>query len=333
MSGIYVLNTRFTYSMKHPAKGEKFSARVDRISSSGNGIINTNEGSINVGPVKESTLYNKIEFEMLTNGFAKCVGKKHRKDNYKKKMSRMCPSHFSSKPVYQPDKWGNDIQRDEPDPTPEDPDWINVGETITVEINQKGLGGTPIASYGDKEIHVPGADLDTTQSVKITKVTPSFAMGKVLEGESSDPDSEPIVQEVENEGLETNEEQGSEDISRLREQAEKSAVEEVPERVSSSTQKVPEYTRSRKIRRYVLARANGFCEGCGDPAPFTSKTGDPYLHAHHIHELSNGGSDTPDTVIALCPNCHYRVHHGDDGDDYNQELFEIVQGLEQNQMS
>lgn len=61
---------------------------------------------------------------------------------------------------------------------------------------------------------------------------------------------------------------------------------------------------------------------------YSIKTGEPYLHAHHIHELSDGGSDTPDTVVGLCPNCHYRVHHGEDGDEYNQELLEIIQEKE-----
>lgn len=89
-----------------------------------------------------------------------------------------------------------------------------------------------------------------------------------------------------------------------------------------------EYNRSPKVREYVKRRAGGTCEGCGEPAPFTSKTGSPYLHAHHIHELGDGGVDTIDSVIALCPNCHYRVHHGQDGDEYNQQLLEIVRELE-----
>lgn len=117
-------------------------------------------------------------------------------------------------------------------------------------------------------------------------------------------------------------------VDQLRKKAEKNAVEEVPADVSTTTAEKPQYNRSSEVREYVKARADGHCEGCGELAPFTSKTGEPYLHAHHIHELSDGGSDTPDTVIALCPNCHYRVHHGEDGDEYNQELLEAVQMIE-----
>jgi 5-methylcytosine-specific restriction endonuclease McrA len=108
------------------------------------------------------------------------------------------------------------------------------------------------------------------------------------------------------------------------------AIEDSSEQVKTTTtsKSTSEYSRSKKVKEYVKRRADGQCEGCGEPAPFKSKTGEPYLHAHHIHELSDGGSDTIDTVVALCPNCHYRVHHGEDGDEYNQELLEIVQAKE-----
>jgi len=118
------------------------------------------------------------------------------------------------------------------------------------------------------------------------------------------------------------------DLDTLRQKAHESAVKNVPNEATTTSQEVPQYNRSSDVKAYVKARADGVCEGCGEPAPFTSKTGDPDLHAHHIYELSEGGSDTPDTVVALCPNCHYRVHHGKDGDEYNQELLNIVQEKE-----
>jgi len=119
------------------------------------------------------------------------------------------------------------------------------------------------------------------------------------------------------------------DIDELRKKATEDAIDEVEQTISIATS--AQYNRSSKIKDYVKARADGVCEGCNEPAPFTSKAGEAYLHAHHVHELSNGGSDTPDTVIALCPNCHYRVHHGEDGEEYNQELLEIVQEKESKQ--
>ena len=78
------------------------------------------------------------------------------------------------------------------------------------------------------------------------------------------------------------------------------------------------------MRTYVLARAGGVCEGCKKPAPFIAKSGQPYLEPHHIRRLSDGGPDHPDFVAALCPNCHRRVHSGEDGKAYNEEIAGYV---------
>jgi hypothetical protein len=120
-----------------------------------------------------------------------------------------------------------------------------------------------------------------------------------------------------------------EELETLRKEAKEDSVEAVPDEVTTATQTTQEYSRSQKVKQYVKVRADGYCEGCGDPAPFISKTGEPYFHAHHVHELSSGGSDTPDTVIALCPNCHYRVHHGKDGEQYNRRLERILADIEE----
>jgi len=80
------------------------------------------------------------------------------------------------------------------------------------------------------------------------------------------------------------------------------------------------YQRSGDLKVYVLRRANGSCEGCGQPAPFLTTAGHPYLEPHHTRRLSDGGPDDYHHVIALCPTCHRRVHHGEDGESYNGEL-------------
>lgn len=68
------------------------------------------------------------------------------------------------------------------------------------------------------------------------------------------------------------------------------------------------YQRSEAVRQYVLARADGVCEGCNQPAPFMNKKGKPYLDPHHIRRLTDGGPDDPRYIIGLCPNCHREVH-------------------------
>lgn len=34
------------------------------------------------------------------------------------------------------------------------------------------------------------------------------------------------------------------------------------------------------------------------------------LDIHHLEYVSQGGQDTPDNLVALCPNCHSLHHHG-----------------------
>lgn len=81
------------------------------------------------------------------------------------------------------------------------------------------------------------------------------------------------------------------------------------------------YERSRDVRDYVLARADGHCEGCSVTAPFLRANGTPYLEPHHTLRLSDGGPDHPGHVIALCPNCHRRAHSAVDSKPFNASLI------------
>jgi 5-methylcytosine-specific restriction enzyme A len=94
---------------------------------------------------------------------------------------------------------------------------------------------------------------------------------------------------------------------------------------TTRTQKVRK--RSEAVKILVRRRADGVCEGCGSPAPFQDRTGRPYLEAHHIYQRADDGPDDPATVIALCPNCHRRVHSGEDGADFNGELAKKMSSL------
>lgn len=75
----------------------------------------------------------------------------------------------------------------------------------------------------------------------------------------------------------------------------------------------------------VLAkrRANGICQLCGAPAPFVNSDGKPYLETHHIEWLSKGGEDSEENTVALCPNCHRKMHVLNNPDDvkYLKELI------------
>jgi predicted HNH restriction endonuclease len=71
------------------------------------------------------------------------------------------------------------------------------------------------------------------------------------------------------------------------------------------------YHRNPDVIATVLERANGECEKCNKPAPFIRATnGTPYLEVHHKIRLADGGEDTIENAIAVCPNCHRLLHYG-----------------------
>lgn len=79
---------------------------------------------------------------------------------------------------------------------------------------------------------------------------------------------------------------------------------QVSQRASTTTY----FQRSIWIAEHAKRRAKGKCELCVKNAPFLRKNGEPYLETHHIQWLANGGFDTIENTVALCPNCHRRMH-------------------------
>lgn len=75
--------------------------------------------------------------------------------------------------------------------------------------------------------------------------------------------------------------------------------------------KTTAYKRNADVIVEVLERAKGNCERCSNPAPFIRESdGTHYLEVHHKIPLSEGGEDTVENAIALCPNCHREMHYG-----------------------
>ena len=87
-------------------------------------------------------------------------------------------------------------------------------------------------------------------------------------------------------------------------------------RIIQSTQ----LDRNPHISEYAKMRANGSCELCNKNAPFNDSNGIPFLETHHIKWLSQGGLDSIENTVALCPNCHRKMHilnHRSDIDKLN----------------
>ncbi len=83
------------------------------------------------------------------------------------------------------------------------------------------------------------------------------------------------------------------------------SLEELKKRARNSSSKpgkraatTTSYQRSPVVKAYVLKRAT----------PFNKKNGEPYLEVHHVKQLADGGYDTIENTVALCPNCHRKMH-------------------------
>jgi 5-methylcytosine-specific restriction enzyme A len=89
-----------------------------------------------------------------------------------------------------------------------------------------------------------------------------------------------------------------------------------------------QYDRNAWINEYAKRRANGICQLCKDKAPFEDKDGDPFLEVHHIIWLSRGGEDSIKNAVALCPNCHSRMHVLDEDTDKKKLVIEAAKEID-----
>lgn len=285
-----------------PSTGGVFHDVIDAISEEGHGLILTGTDQyVNIGPVKPGSTGQRVHIELLGPGTGKCLTEAVRGDTY--------------------DEWLETTDRSQ------------RAASETPDVDAPAAKDTDRGTqHGEHTEPTPGADSESESSE-------SPAVGESPEPdpvptENTPGEEEPRTPQVEVSEPAVSDREANRDIDELREKAVEDSVENVPASTTTTTTRETskqEYTRSPAIREYVKARADGYCEACGDPAPFKNTDGDPYLHAHHIHELSDGGSDTVDTVAAICPNCHYRIHHGNDGDAYNQSLREKIRAIENDQ--
>jgi 5-methylcytosine-specific restriction endonuclease McrA len=88
----------------------------------------------------------------------------------------------------------------------------------------------------------------------------------------------------------------------------KRKAENFPQKPRKREIETYEYDRNPYVIRLAKLKANGVCQLCGSTAPFITKDGEPFLEVHHIEWLSNNGKDIIENAIALCPNCHRKMH-------------------------
>lgn len=68
------------------------------------------------------------------------------------------------------------------------------------------------------------------------------------------------------------------------------------------------YERNPYLVEIIKRKSKGICSLCKENAPFKDKKGEPFLEVHHIVWLSENGEDRLDNMVALCPNCHRKMH-------------------------
>jgi len=82
--------------------------------------------------------------------------------------------------------------------------------------------------------------------------------------------------------------------------------------------KTTTYDRNQDVTDYVKEVAKGICQLCDNRAPFIDRDGDPFLHVHHIIWRKRDGPDSIDNAVALCPNCHAKMHNLDLKEDIDK---------------
>ena len=88
----------------------------------------------------------------------------------------------------------------------------------------------------------------------------------------------------------------------------KDKIKVVDVNVKTKEVKVTYRERNLHVSEYTKKRANGICDLCGKEAPFNDKSGFPYLEEHHVITLADGGPDDIYNTVAICPNCHRKMH-------------------------
>jgi 5-methylcytosine-specific restriction protein A len=123
---------------------------------------------------------------------------------------------------------------------------------------------------------------------------------RLADGSDLPPLSEPVLKKAEAARSRAVRRLSDEEVAR---RAQLAAAQPSQRTVTSTA-----FGRDPNVVEAAKRRARGICQLCGNPAPFTTRAGEPFLETHHIDWLAEGGEDTIANTVALCPNCHRRVH-------------------------
>lgn len=91
--------------------------------------------------------------------------------------------------------------------------------------------------------------------------------------------------------------------------------------------KVTVFARNIYVKEFAKRVAAGVCQLCENSSPFRDKMDEPFLEVHHVNYLSRGGGDSVENVVALCPNCHRKVHILELKEDFNFLIDKALKNL------
>ena len=94
-----------------------------------------------------------------------------------------------------------------------------------------------------------------------------------------------------------------------------------PLRVPSTT---PNETIARdpKVKAWIIQNAKRCCEYCKELA-FIQENERIYLEVHHLRPLAEGGSDRISNTVAVCANCHRKLHYAKNKVPMRMELIKL----------
>lgn len=285
-----IYGTRVGSGDSHLKSGDKFSAEVTNINNNGIGLVRSVFGErLHIGPVT-CDIGRLVQLEFVCEGYARCIDESVQADSYDVRFYILA-GQYDQLPISIGENY--------------------IGEVVLVHDESVTV------SHNDIHVHISENGLAKGDKVlfQVTDFASQSANGELVE-----------IKEPADTSSSSREPTDSERLQNLRKQAENQSQSSVD---SSQTQNtVKQYSRSSAVKQYAKARANGICEGCGSSAPFVDQNGEPYLQVHHLEELSNGGADAPENVACLCPNCHYRIHHGKDGEEFNNQIADEIDSIE-----
>jgi predicted HNH restriction endonuclease len=163
--------------------------------------------------------------------------------------------------------------------------------------------------------HYKLASLKVNSSPSIRSVRQDWLVGKFLVGQIFNGQINEIDQKTLEQTFQRELKLSSNDTKERRQQR---LLQATKKPVSTFAQ-TKVFLRNADVVIEVLERANGHCEYCNKPAPFSKDTdGQGYLEVHHIIPLADNGEDTVNNAVALCANCHRQAHYGKKTFDFDK---------------